>query len=83
MTRGLIEDKNQWSAHGGGVTAAAEVVVMVDDLPAIRSPSESGNLLDSIHDQELAVGIVGFCIPEAPWPVLLAAHLSQYAILSL
>lgn len=55
----------------------------INDLPAIRSSRQSGNLLDRVHDQKLAVGVVGLCIPKAARPVLLAAHLSQYAALPL
>jgi hypothetical protein len=55
----------------------------VNDLLAIRSSRQSGDLLDGVHDQELADGVVGLGIPKPAWPILFAAHLSKYAVLPL
>lgn len=55
----------------------------INNLLAIRPSRQSGNLLDRVHDQKLAVGVVGLGIPETAWPILFTAHLSQYAVLPL
>ena len=52
-------------------------------LLAVRPSRQSANLLDRIHNQKLADGVVGLRVPEPAWPVVLAAYLSQDAVLSL
>lgn len=52
-------------------------------LLAVWPSRQSADLLNRVHNQELANGVVGFRVPETAWPVFLAAHLSQDAVLSL
>ena len=52
-------------------------------LLAVRPSRQSANLLDRVHNQKLADSVVGLRVPESPWPVVLAAHLPQDAVLSL
>lgn len=52
-------------------------------LLAVWPSSQPRNLLDRVHDQELANGIIWFGVPPVAWPVVLAANLSQDAVLPL
>lgn len=52
-------------------------------LLAVWPSSQPRNLLDRVHDQELANGIIGLCVPPVARPVVLAAHFSQDAVLPL
>lgn len=52
-------------------------------LLAVRPSRQSANLLDCVHNQKLADGVVGLRVPPPARPVVLAAHLSQDAVLSL
>jgi hypothetical protein len=52
-------------------------------LLAVRPSGQSANLLDRVHDQKLADGVVGLRVPPPAWPVVLAANLAQDAVLSL
>ena len=52
-------------------------------LLVVRSSRQFTDLLDRIHNQKLADGVVGLRIPETAWPIIFAAHFSQDAILSL
>lgn len=52
-------------------------------LLAVRPSRQSANLLDRVHNQKLADGVVGLRVPPRAWPVILAAHLSQDAVISL
>lgn len=52
-------------------------------LLAVRPSRQSADLLDRVHNQKLADGVVGLRVPPKAWPVVLAAHLSQDAVLSL
>lgn len=52
-------------------------------LLSVRPSGQSTNLLDRVHNQKLADGVVRPHVPEPAWPVVLAAHLSQDAVLLL
>lgn len=52
-------------------------------LLAVWPSRQSADLLDRVHNQKLADGVVGLRVPPTAWPVVLAAHLSQDAVLSL
>lgn len=46
-------------------------------LLAVRPSSQSANLLDRVHNQKLADGVVGLRVPEPARPIVLAAYLAQ------
>ena len=76
MTRGLVEVSKPsmtWDRLGSRALF----------LLAVRPECQFANLLDRVHDQKLADGVVGLRVPEPAWPVVFAAHLSQDAALLL
>jgi hypothetical protein len=78
-TRGLVGDDKPLVSPDECSAANSDKV----GLLAVWPSCQSANLLDRIHEQKLADGVVGLRNPPMVWPVVLAAHLSQDAVLSL
>lgn len=64
-----------------GVTEGVSRGWLDSHLLAIRPQSALGDFLDRVHDQELAVGVVGLLELPRGWPVFFVAETVQKSLL--